>query len=90
MPIASPSEYRAMLDRAHAGGYALPAINVSTVTAINGALAGLSEAESDGILQVLPAAGAFEGGRVGGDGGNGYAWKALWSRNLNRRTRRRL
>ncbi len=65
MPIATPGQFREMLDAARRGGYALPAINVSTVTAINGALAGLAEARSDGILQVLPAAGAFAGGLDG-------------------------
>ena len=58
MPIATPTQFREMLDDARQGGYALPAINVSTVTAINGALKGLSESRSDGILQILPAAGA--------------------------------
>ncbi len=51
-----------MLDAARKGGYALPAINVSTVTAINGALKGLSEAGSDGILQILPCAAEFASG----------------------------
>lgn len=51
-----------MLDTAKRDGFALPAINVSTVTAINGALKGLSEAGSDGILQVLPCAAEFASG----------------------------
>jgi len=51
-----------MLDAARRNGYALPAINVSTVTAINGALQGLSDAGSDGILQILPCAAEFASG----------------------------
>lgn len=51
-----------MLDAALEQGHALPAINVSTVTAINGALKALSEARSDGILQVLPCAAEFASG----------------------------
>lgn len=51
-----------MLDTARRDGHALPAINVSTVTAINAALRGLSAAGSDGILQVLPAAAEFASG----------------------------
>jgi len=62
MPVATPQQYREMLDTAKRDGFALPAINVSTVTAINGALQALAEAKSDGILQVLPCAAAFASG----------------------------
>lgn len=62
MPIATPSQYREMLDSARREGHALPAINVSTVTAINAALKGLSQAGSDGILQILPCAAEFASG----------------------------
>lgn len=62
MPVATPLQYRAMLDAARREGHALPAINVSTVTAINAALQGLSAAGADGILQVLPAAAEFASG----------------------------
>jgi fructose-bisphosphate aldolase class II len=41
-----------MLDRAKKGGFAYPAINVSSSQSLNAALAGLAEAKSDGILQV--------------------------------------
>ncbi|MGH8913352.1 MAG: class II fructose-bisphosphate aldolase, partial [Acidimicrobiia bacterium] len=50
MPIASPEGYRSMLAAARSGGYALPAINVTSSTTILAALEGLSEAGSDGIL----------------------------------------
>jgi fructose-bisphosphate aldolase class II len=52
MPIASPEVYAEMLDRAKAGAFAYPAINVSSSQTLNAALRGFAEAESDGIVQV--------------------------------------
>ncbi|GIG58106.1 fructose-bisphosphate aldolase [Longispora fulva] len=52
MPIASPEVYADMLDRAKAGAFAYPAINVSSSQTLNAALRGFAEAESDGIIQV--------------------------------------
>ena len=52
MPIATPEVYADMLDRAKAGGFAYPAINVTSSQTLNAALRGFAEAESDGILQV--------------------------------------
>ena len=52
MAIVSSAEYQEMLDRAKKGGFAYPAINVSSSQTLNAALAGLQEAGSDGILQV--------------------------------------
>ena len=52
MPIATPEAYAEMLDRAKAGRYAYPAINVTSSQTLNAALAGFAEAESDGIVQV--------------------------------------
>jgi fructose-bisphosphate aldolase class II len=52
MPIASPESYAEMLDRAKAGAFAYPAINVSSSQTLNAALRGFAEAESDGIIQV--------------------------------------
>src|SRR6185312_2552230 len=52
MPIASPEVYAEMLDRAKAGGFAYPAINVTSSQTLNAALRGFAEAESDGIVQV--------------------------------------
>jgi len=52
MPIASPETYAEMLDRAKAGAFAYPAINVSSSQTLNAALRGFAEAESDGIIQV--------------------------------------
>ncbi|SIN28747.1 class II fructose-bisphosphate aldolase [Micromonospora cremea] len=52
MPIASPEAYAEMLDRAKAGRYAYPAINVTSSQTLNAALKGFTDAESDGIIQV--------------------------------------
>jgi fructose-bisphosphate aldolase class II len=52
MPIASPEVYAEMLDRAKAGAFAYPAINVTSSQTLNAALRGFVEAESDGIVQV--------------------------------------
>ncbi len=52
MPIASPEVYAEMLDRAKAGAFAYPAINVTSSQSLNAALRGFAEAESDGIIQV--------------------------------------
>ncbi|QAY60953.1 class II fructose-bisphosphate aldolase [Microbacterium protaetiae] len=52
MPVATPDQYAEMLDRAKSGGFAYPAINVSSSQTINAVLQGLTEAGSDGILQV--------------------------------------
>ncbi|WP_166878092.1 class II fructose-bisphosphate aldolase [Salinibacterium sp. ZJ450] len=52
MPIATPDQYAEMLDKAKTKGFAYPAINVSSSQTINAVLQGLSDAESDGIIQV--------------------------------------
>jgi fructose-bisphosphate aldolase class II len=52
MPIASPEVYAEMLDRAKAGAFAYPAINVTSSQTLNAALRGFAEAGSDGIVQV--------------------------------------
>ena len=52
MPIATPEQYAQMLDTAKAKGFAYPAFNVSSSQTLNAVLQGLTEAESDGIIQV--------------------------------------
>ena len=52
MPVATPEQYADMLDRAKAGGFAYPAINAASSQSVNAVLQGLTEAGSDGILQV--------------------------------------
>ena len=52
MPIATPEVYADMLDRAKAGSFAYPAINVSSSQTLNAAIKGFADAGSDGIVQV--------------------------------------
>ncbi|WP_341360085.1 class II fructose-bisphosphate aldolase [Georgenia sp. M64] len=52
MPIATPESYAEMIDRAKAGKFAYPAINVTSSQTVTAALRGYAEAESDGIIQV--------------------------------------
>jgi fructose-bisphosphate aldolase class II len=62
MPIATPEQYREMLETAYQGHYAYPAINVSSMVTANAALKGFADKKSDGILQVSTGAGAFVSG----------------------------
>ncbi|MDR2620423.1 MAG: class II fructose-bisphosphate aldolase [Propionibacteriaceae bacterium] len=52
MPIATPEVYAEMIDRAKAGRFAYPAINVTSSQTLNAALQGFAEAGSDGIVQI--------------------------------------
>ena len=52
MPIATPEVYAEMIARAKAGGFAYPAINVSSSQTLHAALRGFADAGSDGIVQV--------------------------------------
>ena len=62
MPIATPDVYAEMLDRAKAGRFAYPAINVTSTETLNAALRGFAEAESDGIVQVSTGGAEFLSG----------------------------
>ncbi|MFN4001893.1 class II fructose-bisphosphate aldolase [Microcella sp.] len=64
MPIATPEQYAEMLDKAKKGGFAYPAINVSSSSTINAVLQGLSEAGSDGILQVTTGGADYFAGQT--------------------------
>jgi fructose-bisphosphate aldolase class II len=52
-----------MLDAARRGGYAYPAINVTSTQTLNAALQGFAEAESDGIIQVSVGGAAYLSGQ---------------------------
>ncbi|ROP78837.1 fructose-bisphosphate aldolase [Frigoribacterium sp. PhB107] len=52
MPVATPEQYAEMLDKAKNKGFAYPSVNVSSSQTINAVLQGLTEAGSDGIIQV--------------------------------------
>lgn len=62
MPVATPAQYRAMLDAAQKGGYAYPAINITSLATANGALKAFAETKSDGIIQVSTGGGEFASG----------------------------
>ncbi len=52
MPIATPEVYGELIDRAKAGKFAYPAVNVTSSQTVTAALRGFAEAGSDGIIQV--------------------------------------
>lgn len=62
MPVATPKQYAAMLDHAQKGGYAYPAVNITSVTTINAALKAFADSKSDGIIQVSTGGGEFASG----------------------------
>lgn len=63
MPVATPEEYAEMLDKAKKNAFAYPAINVSSSSTINAVLQGLTEAGSDGIIQVTTGGADFFAGQ---------------------------
>jgi fructose-bisphosphate aldolase, class II len=62
MPIATPEIYAEMLERAKAGAFAYPAINVTSSQTLNAALQGFADAESDGIIQVSTGGAEYASG----------------------------
>jgi fructose-bisphosphate aldolase class II len=62
MPIATPEIYAEMIDRAKEGGFAYPAINVTSSETLNAALRGFTEAGSDGIVQISTGGAEFLSG----------------------------
>lgn len=62
MAIANSETYAAMLDAAKAGGYAFPAVNITSSSTITAAIQGFAEAESDGIIQVSVGGGQYASG----------------------------
>ena len=62
MPVATPAQYRELIDVARAGSYAYPAVNVSSSETLNAAMRGFAEAGSDGIVQISTGGGEFGSG----------------------------
>src|SRR6476620_12510621 len=62
MPVPDFKTYCAILDRARAGRFALPAVNVTSLITANAVLRGLAESKADGIIQVSTGGGAFASG----------------------------
>ncbi|MBD3674545.1 MAG: class II fructose-bisphosphate aldolase [Planctomycetaceae bacterium] len=67
MPVATPQQYAAMLDAAQEGGYAYPAVNVTSLVTINAALKAFADNKSDGIIQMSTGGGKFASGLNVGD-----------------------
>ncbi|HUH06354.1 MAG TPA: class II fructose-bisphosphate aldolase [Egibacteraceae bacterium] len=82
MPIATPETYAEMLDRAKAGAFAYPAINVTSSQTLNAAIRGFAEAESDGILQVSTGGAAYWAGANKTDMVVGGVAMALFAREV--------
>ncbi len=64
MPVVNFEKYTEMLDRAHKGKFAYPAINVSSLETANAALEGFAAAKSDGIIQISTGAAEFASGSI--------------------------
>ena len=62
--LATTEQFAAMLDGAAAGGYAFPAINVTSSQTLNAALRGFAESGSDGIVQVTVGGARYLSGAV--------------------------
>ena len=76
MPVATSEQYAAMLDAAAAGGYAYPAVNVTSSETLNGALRGFAEAGADGIVEITTGGASFFSGsgvKDMGIGGRAFA-----------------
>lgn len=63
MTIATPERYQEMLDAARKGGYAYPAINVTSSQTLNATLQGFADAQSDGIIQVSVGSASYLSGQ---------------------------
>jgi len=62
MPVVDFPQYCRMLERARAGKFAYPAVNVTSLTTANAVLKGLADSKSDGIIQVSTGGAAFASG----------------------------
>src|SRR6266498_4072890 len=60
--LATPDQYRSMIDTARSAGFAYPAVNVSSSETLNAALRGFAEARSDGIVQITTSAAKYLSG----------------------------
>lgn len=63
MPIATPQQYREMLDKAQQNNFAYPAINVTSTSTANAAIEAFAAKKSDGIIQVSTGGGQFASGQ---------------------------
>ncbi len=84
MPIATSETYAQMLDRAKAGAFAFPAINVTSSQTLNAAIRGFAEAESDGIVQVSTGGAEYLSGPTVKDMVSGAAALAAFAHEVAR------
>jgi fructose-bisphosphate aldolase, class II len=59
MPVPDFKTYCTILDRARSGHFALPAVNVTSLTTANAVPRGLADRKADGIIQISTGGGAF-------------------------------
>jgi len=85
MPVADFTTFCRMLENAQAKGYALPAINVSSMTTANACLKAFAEKKSDGIIQVSTGGGQFASGIAVNDSAEGAAAIAEFVHRMARR-----
>ncbi len=65
MPVVNLQNYQKMLQRAHQGHFAYPAINISNSDTANAAIEGFAKAQSDGIIEISPGGGKHAAGSLG-------------------------
>ena len=71
MPIATPPQFKQMLESAQGSSYAYPAINCTSILTLNAAMKGFAESKSDGIIQFSTGAGQFASGLLSKDAVHG-------------------
>jgi fructose-bisphosphate aldolase, class II len=82
--VPDSEQYAHMLDAAATGGYAYPAINVSSSETLNAALRGFAEAESDGIVELTTGGAAYVSGAAVGHGELGARALASFAQEVGR------
>jgi fructose-bisphosphate aldolase, class II len=80
--VPDAAQYADMLDAAAEGGYAYPAVNVTSSETLNAALRGFAEAESDGIVELTTGAAAYLSGAGVGHGESGARALAAFAREV--------
>jgi fructose-bisphosphate aldolase, class II len=82
--VPDSEQYAQMLDAAAAGGYAFPAVNVTSSETLNAALRGFAEAESDGIVELTTGGAAYVSGAAVGHGELGARALAAFAHEVGR------
>ncbi|HOT08533.1 MAG TPA: class II fructose-bisphosphate aldolase, partial [Polyangiaceae bacterium] len=57
--VVTGDEYKKLVDAAKAGGYALPAVNVTSTNTLNAVLEAAAKAKSDVIIQLSNSGAQF-------------------------------